>query len=70
MGEEYRERRSSGKERHLSQVTEQAGEQVERDGPDARLAGAPVGLSDRGGIKNETFNTLKNQGYEFEHNAD
>ena len=58
---EYRERRPNGKERRFSWVTDL---RVGRwNAMDLMRAGRA-----RWRIENETFNTLKNQGYEFEHN--
>ena len=58
---EYRETRPNGKTRHFSWVTDIP---IEQDNlmPLMRAARA------RWKIENETFNTLKNQGYHFEHN--
>ena len=58
---EYWEKKPNGKKQHFSWVT------------DFSLHKSNVGLIMRGGrarwrIENETFNTLKNQGYNFEHN--
>ena len=58
---EYRERRPNGKERRFSWVTDlRVGK---HNAMDLMRAGRA-----RWRIENETFNTLKNQGYEFEHN--
>ena len=58
---EYRERRPDGKERRFSWVTDL---RVNKwNAMDLMRAGRA-----RWRIENETFNTLKNQGYEFEHN--
>ena len=58
---EYWERRPNGKERRFSWVTDL---RVDRwNAMDLMRAGRA-----RWRIENETFNTLKNQGYEFEHN--
>ncbi len=58
---EYWELSKDGKEQHFSWVT------------DIPLTPSTVGIIMRGGrcrwkIENETFNTLKNQGYHYEHN--
>ena len=58
---EYWERRPNGKERHFSWVADL---RIDRwNAMDLMRAGRA-----RWRIENETFNTLKNQGYEFEHN--
>ena len=58
---EYWERRQNGRTRHFSWVTDL---RIDRwNAMDLMRAGRA-----RWRIENETFNTLKNQGYEFEHN--
>ena len=58
---DYRERRRNGKERRFSWVTDLRVE------PCNAMKLMRAGRA-RWRIENETFNTLKNQGYEFEHN--
>ena len=58
---DYRERRRNGKEKRFSWVTDL------RIDPSNAMKLMRAGRA-RWRIENETFNTLKNQGYEFEHN--
>ena len=58
---EYEERRSSGKTQHFTWVTDIP---LHQD----NLVRVMRGARARWKIENETFNTLKNQGYHFEHN--
>ena len=65
---EYRERRPNGRERCFSWITNLRASKwnamnLTRAGR-VRLSACP----NRVRIENEMFNTLKNQGYEFEHN--
>ena len=63
---EYWERRPNGRTRHFSWVTDL---RIDRwNAMDLMRAGrARLSACPSGRIENETFNTLKNQGYEFEH---
>lgn len=58
---EYREKNKKGKEQHFTWITDVL---VTKDNVYKLMRGARA----RWKIENETFNTLKNQGYSFEHN--